>query len=877
MAEKPWWRRARCSSSSERRASNESWTCLSSYDDAVKVLRVLPLVAVLGCGDNLPCSESGDVAARYTLTATGITVEIETDPLAVRVLDGAGTEVLATAGDDVATGYTPASWTSGVVTTRTFASPGYFSVQAGLDPYRELEVVGASGGRSAGATAVTLHLHEKGTTRTPCVTLAYTVTDSRLRVEARLSHDDTVPRAWTTGFASTSDEAFLGFGERFNRTNQRGVKVFSFLEEGGIGTGEGTVAGPDNPYPFGEAMAYYPVPFFVSTKGYGFWLDTTWRSEFELATERDDAWRVWHTGPDLAYEVYTPSADDDRPWPYHLVDRFTEVTGRPMVPPPWAYGPRRRLGPNSMVAGVPEDQAMRDQDLALTAIDDALHFYPNGSHIGREQALSAWTARARALGYRVNGYYNSMINIAPESPLAPHAAEGLANGYFLLNPDGSLPDVFVLTGGNLVDLYVVDFTSRAASDWYASTFDWAIELGYSGWMYDFGEYVQPTVIAANGMSGEELHNLYPVLYAKAVHDHMEASPLAGDWLAFMRSGYTGSSHYVPVAWSGDPAASFEDSDGLPSMIRGGVNLGISGVPNFAGDIGGYHCLMDGAAAADGELMTRWIQQGALSPVMQDQNACVGGDASAKASIWSSPDANAAWKTYARLHTRLFPYLYTLGREAGATGAPIMRHVWFEHPERADLASEDAAYYLGPALFVAPVVTRGARTKEVTLPPGTFIDWDAHALVRGGATVTLDAPLAKLPLLLRAGYLVPLLDPTIDTLAEETSPSIVSPPDVADVYDVVGVLAPGAADAGFVLYDGGTLRATLTGAFAAPALRLATDDADLGTCAGCYRTTALADGVVRVQISTGPGALDAGGLHLESATGRRIRWDLYLVP
>jgi alpha-glucosidase len=831
----------------------------------------LALAFVVGCGDNLPCSEAGDAADRYTLTASGITVEIETRPLAVRVVDDTGTNVLATVGDDVDSGYTPASWTTGVVTTRPFASPGYFSVQAGLDEYRDLEVVGAR----AGGNLVTLHLHERGGGRSPCVAVSYEVTESRLRVEARVDdHGATVPRAWSTGFATTPDEAFLGFGERFNRTNQRGVRVFSWLEEGGIGTGEGMPAGPDNPYPFGEAMAYYPVPFFVSTKGYGFWLDTTWRSQFELATERDDAWRVWHTGPDLAYEVYTRVPEDPRPWPYHLVDTFTRVTGRPMMAPPWAYGPRRRVGAGSMANGMGEIEAMRDGDLAITAVDDSLHFYPNGSHVGREPSLAAWTTRARALGYRVNGYYNSMINVMPESPLAPQAAEGLANSYFLLNPDGSLPYVWILTGGNLVDLYVVDFTSKAASEWYASSFDWATELGYSGWMYDFGEYVQPEVVAANGMSGEELHNLYPVLYAKAAYEHMEAGPHAGDWLAFMRSGYTSSSAYVPVAWSGDPAASFEDSDGLPSMIRGGVNLGISGVPNFAGDIGGFHCLKDGAAAADNELLARWIQQGALSPVMQDQNACVGGDAAAKATIWTAPDAYAAWKTYARLHTRLFPYLYTLGKQANATGAPIMRHVWFEHPD-TDLASEDTAYYLGPALYVAPVVERGARTKTVTLPPGTFIDWDTGALVRGGTTVTLDAPLAKLPLLLRAGHLVPLLDPTIDTLAEESSAAIVSPPDVADVYDVVGALVP-ASDASFTLYDGEALEARLVGSFAAPALPVALTDGELAACGGCYRTTTLADGVLRVQLSA-TGNVSAGGLQLLSTSTRRIRWDVYLAP
>ena len=145
----------------------------------------------------------------------------------------------------------------------------------------------------------------------------------------------------------------------------------------------------------------------------------------------------------------------------------------------------------------------------------------------------------------------------------------MAGGYFLTDATGAFPNVWVLTGGNIVQLYVVDFTSAAASTWYAATFDEATDLGYSGWMYDFGEYVQPEVVASNGMTGEEVHNLYPVLYARALHDHMEAGPLAGDWFAFMRSGYTGSAQYVPAVWSGDPAASFEDSDGLPSMVRGG--------------------------------------------------------------------------------------------------------------------------------------------------------------------------------------------------------------------------------------------------------------------------------------------------------------------
>ncbi|HVK83305.1 MAG TPA: TIM-barrel domain-containing protein [Kofleriaceae bacterium] len=830
----------------------------------------LAIALAAGCGDNYPtCEMSGEVADAYQLAADGITAEITTHPLQLRVLDGTGAVMLETV--DGSDGYAPAAWTTGNVRIRAYPTPGYFTFDAALDPWRALEVVGAE---QPSAVELVLHLRERGASGCASTTMRYAVSASKLRVEA--SVEGTTPRAWSAAFATPPDEGFLGFGERFNRTNQRGHAPFSWTEESGIGAGEGTSPSRDNPFPSGETMTNYPVPFFLSTRGYAFWLDTTWRSQFELATEREDAWRVWHVGPTLAYEVYTRRPGDARPWPYQLIDAFTATTGRPMVPPAWAYGPRRRISPPDLVDGMPEAQVMRDEDLAITSIDDAVHFYPNGSHVGNEASLAAWVSGARALGYRVNGYYNSMINNDPASPLAPRAEEGLAGGYFLADAAGAFPFIYILTGGQLIELFVVDFTSPAASAWYTQSLAWAQELGYSGWMYDFGEYVQPEVVAANGMTGEELHNLYPVLYAKAAHDFTQASGRPDDWNIFMRSGYTGSSAFVPVAWSGDPAASFEDADGLPSVVRGGINIGISGVPNYGGDIGGYHCIKDGAAAADGELLARWIQQGALSPIMQDQSSCVGGDAGAKANLWRSTDARAAWFTYARLHTRLAPYLYTLGKQANETGAPIMRHVFLEHPDRLDLASEDTAYYLGPALYIAPVLARGARTKTVTLPAGWYLDWQAQALLEGGTTHTLDAPLDKLPILLRAGHLVPLLDPTIDTLAEESSPDIVSVADVADVYDVVGLLVTGEAAASFTLHDDGGLQATADGSTAPSTLDQVNNDNQLASCTSCWRKTVIDARLSRVQITAGDGTWSAGGVTVTSSTGRKVRWDLYVV-
>ena len=215
---------------------------------------------VAGCSSDEKCGET-DVAASYQLSAPGISVEITTAPFAVRVSDGAGTVVVEslTAPD----GYAPATWTTGIIETEAFPSPGYFSFQTAFDGWHDLELVGV---QQRAADSIDIHLHDK-TNDDACVTVTYSVRESTLRVEAIATPG--TPRAWSTGFASPSDEAFLGFGERFNKTNQRGVQVFSYLEEGGIGTGEGTSPSLDNPYPIGEAMAYYPVPFFISTRGRG--------------------------------------------------------------------------------------------------------------------------------------------------------------------------------------------------------------------------------------------------------------------------------------------------------------------------------------------------------------------------------------------------------------------------------------------------------------------------------------------------------------------------------------------------------------------------------------------------------------------------------
>jgi alpha-glucosidase (family GH31 glycosyl hydrolase) len=801
-------------------------------------LALVPALVLAGCSS--PDCGDGVSAALLTLQSADMTVEVATRPYALTVRDASGAVVL----DSGTIG-----WTTGTIGIGKALYNGYFFFDPSFDSWREgMRVVAAT--QTDQELDVSLRSGD-GT----CIHVSHVLRDGALRVEAHSG--GTVPRAWEIGFSSPPDEAFLGLGERYDRVDHRGLAVYNWPEEGGLTMGEAVPPGPDNPYPNGGTMTYYPVPFMLSTAGYGFWLDTTFFNQFELASETTDAWRAWEIGPTLAFEVYLPRASDTRPWPLQILDTFTAATGRAMVPPDWSFGPRRRINRETIVNGVPEIQAMRDQGLALTAVDDTLHFLPDGNDLGHEAELSAWVQSATALGYKMIGYYNPYFSSDPASPLASVTADGVANDYFLKGPDGT-PGTVTLISGATLTVYTMDPTNPDAVAWFTSQFQRALDLGYSGWMYDFGEYVQANWTAHDGETGASLHDAFPVLYDQAAHDALEAVR-PGDWYYFSRSGYTGAQQYAPMTWSGDPDASFGLAEGLPAQVRATITLSMSGVAHVGSDIGGFKCQHNTANTADGELLARWIEAGAMSSDMHDEDACSGGGT--KATIWSSPEAQTAWRTYAKLHTRLGPYMSALAANAHVTGTPVVMSPWLVHPERRDLAQVDAAFYFGPGLYAVPVVTRGATSVTTTLPPGELVDWRDGTLYDGGSIATLPAPLTELPLLLVDGSLVPMLDPSIDTLAPESSATVIGPTDVADVYDVAGAISRATGRATFTLADGGVLAASYDGSPIA--------------CTGCT-VTRVGPRVQRVQVTT-TADLAAGGLALHaSGVTRRLRWDVYVV-
>ena len=722
--------------------------------------------------------------------------------------------------------------------------------------------------------------------------VSITLNDAEVIVDATIARSDAKPvsppdvrddgpipglNAMGVSFSLPPDEHFFGLGERYVTVDHRGTTYEVYTEEGGLGRGEGVQPSwvlPKNPTPNGPTMTHAPVPFLMSNKGYGVWLESTFRTGFHLGSDAPDAWRMYAVEPHLRYHVLVhPHLTD-------VITHYTSLTGRPTLPAPWVFGPRRRVDHGAMAMGLPEYQALRTYNVPTTMVDDATHFLPNGSDVGQASTLSAWCQTLHALGFKCIGYYNAYVSTT-NSDAADILAAGRKGDFFLKMNDGTEFDTFMISGGGQT-VATVDFTNPAAIPWYGTLLQRALDLGYDGWMLDFGEYVPPKAVFHDGTTGWQTHNAFPVMYDKVVFDYLQQQ-VPGDFMFFARAAGAGSQAYLPVMWSGDPSASFDDVKGLPANVRAGLNAGMSGFPFWGSDISGYTCLND--PPANKEVYLRWAEFGALSTDMHDENACSQAPSTAppKWTLWSDSETTQVYGQYASLHTRLLPYTYAAAQEATQTGVPIMRHPILYYPSEPGAIAAQFDYFFGPSLYVAPVVERGQTSRTLWLPPGKWVDWWTLTGTTGGAMVTRDAPLDVMPLYQRSGSIVALLDPSIQTLAPATTPGVVSLKDVQGIYDLRTALDPSAPGAQATLTDGTSLQAQLgKGAIQLPAGATMAAVSDLATCTLCGRIDPIAGGAMEVRITAAPATsltLTAGGLTLshKSPTAMRARWDVVVLP
>ncbi|HUT54794.1 MAG TPA: TIM-barrel domain-containing protein [bacterium] len=605
-------------------------------------------------------------------------------------------------------------------------------------------------------------------------------------------------------FASREDDRYYGMGERYESAEHHGRRILVWVEEAHLGLGRlapYAANKPYNPFPHGPTT-YFPVPFFLNPRGYGFLLDDTHPSEFDFGHSDPGTLEVVNWNSRLDFMVFYG------PGPLEVIEAATAYTGRITPAPPWAFGvwnaaaqgeervkevaeiTRRERIPTSAIWS--EDWAWGGDGFLSGLLAERWDWDLNRERYPDYERVAADLHRD---GFRFLCYFMPYVGAKSE---AFH--EGAERGYLVKDREGKAYALRWI----VPKVGEPDLTNPAARSWWMDRFfKPAADYGVDGWMHDFSEYTPPDAVFADGADGWAMHNAYPVLWASLGREFWERERPDGDWVFFMRAGYTGSWKYAPLMWTGDQNMDWERYDGIPSVIPAVNSVGISGSPITSTDISGYHCIPGLDQPADKELFFRWTELGALLPVMRihESSGCAGN--------WlfdSDRETLLLWKKYAELHVALFPYIFTLVHDAAAHGWPVVRHLVLHYPDDPGSRAEEYEFMLGDRVLAAPVIVEKAREREVYFPPGEWVSYWHGTRYQGPGRAVVPAPLDQVPLFVKAGTLLPMYDGPIDTLVKESREDVNGWDDANRSLKAV-FFGEGADE--FTLWDGTRLRCEKT--------------------------------------------------------------------
>lgn len=608
---------------------------------------------------------------------------------------------------------------------------------------------------------------------------------------------------------SDASEHFFGLGEKFNSVDQTGrnVRMLTWDPAGNKGD-----------------LSYKVTPWFLSTRGYGFHLDSSALSYFDLRAASGNRYAVSNLSAILKFNVvYGPRLPD-------VLARYTDYSGRPAPVPPWAFGAWmssdqwrnggeiRYVVAKMRERGIPGSVFVFDSPWEIAYNDfvwNMTQFGNGGTYEGTPwpgfSSLGNMMEFFRTNGWKIVCWMTPFVNKSSNDEGVPGANLGQAATYLAASNNGYFVRSGATNGPPLVVPWwkgsgsPVDFTRPSAANWWMAQLSNLVAAGggvIGGWKTDDGEsgnggnvYIPENAAYADGRTGVEMRNGYCVAYHRTVWN-----VLGTNGILFARSGFSGSQAY-PGYWSGDNEPNFGQENGLLSVIVAGQSAGLCGFSIWGHDIGGYQVDSNPSSAIT-NLVMRWTQFAAFSPLFQLHRK-VAGDFQYPWSYGTAALEN--YRYYARLHQSLAPYIQTYAQRSTATGLPILMHPVLLNQSDTNFYGVDHSYYFGDDLFVAPATAPNQTVRSVYLPPGTWHDfWTNRAYAGGQLLAWTNADQAKIAVFVRAGAIIPLIATNIQTLLD---PAYLGHTNLITRDDALEFLVYPATNSAFTMYDGTVARCT----------------------------------------------------------------------
>lgn len=517
---------------------------------------------------------------------------------------------------------------------------------------------------------------------------------------------------------------------------------------------------------------YSGIPLWYGMRNgdvYGIFFDDTSWGTIDMTTAGSGYMSFRNLGGQADYYYFAGPTMAD------VLDRYTELTGRPYMPPRWSVGYQQcrwSYTPQQQVLDIANEFRTRNIPCDVMYLD--IDYMPGGRALTFDS--SKFPSPASMLATLHNQGFRVVANISPflfqDDPKYGTAS---SSGYFIKQAGGSIlngwHDYWYFVGGaNTGTLAWIDFSKTTARNWWANQHTGFLNNGIDGIWNDLNE---PDELGGAWASNVKYDfDGSPVDHSRTSTQYsLLQTGLSYDILAnhysnkrpfvVSRGGYAGIQRYATL-WSGDNGGDWVQD--YKRNIPMGLSLSISGQPHNGHDIGGFFGYPGFNDAPSPELYTRWMQGGVFSPFCRQHH-----------DGWGNHDPNRPYlepwrystefdtqvedicRDFIGLRYRLMPYLYTLFYEAHTTGAPIQRPTVYDFPDDPATHNQDYDFMFGPSILVSPITQAGVSTWDIYLPLGTtWIDWRDDSIHAGGQTINeTGLTLEDLPMYVRAGAIIPM--------------------------------------------------------------------------------------------------------------------------